>query len=41
MFPQIVEQFRTNEVQTKYNGMQEKGYPLDYLNVEYNIEEYK
>ena len=30
---------KINEVQKIYEEMQKKGYPLDYLNVEYNIEE--
>ena len=30
---------KIESVETKYSQMQEKGYPLDYLNVEYNIEE--
>ena len=30
---------KIKEVETTYAEMQKKGYPLDYLNVEYNIEE--
>lgn len=30
---------KIKEVETTYTEMQKKGYPLDYLNVEYNIEE--
>lgn len=30
---------KIKEVQETYEKMQQKGYPLDYLNVEYNIEE--
>lgn len=30
---------KLEEVQEKYKSMTEKGYPLDYLNVEYNIKE--
>ena len=30
---------KISEIQKIYNKMMEKGYPLDYLNVEYNIEE--
>ena len=30
---------KISEIQKIYNKMIEKGYPLDYLNVEYNIEE--
>ena len=30
---------KIKEVQQTYKEMEEKGYPLDYLNVEYNIEE--
>ncbi len=30
---------KIDDIKEKYNSMQEKGYPLDYLNVEYNIEE--
>lgn len=30
---------RIKEIETNYNSMTRAGYPLDYLNVEYNIEE--
>ena len=30
---------KIREVEKTYNSMAEKGYPLDYLNIEYNIEE--
>ena len=30
---------RTKEIQDLYNEMTEQGYPLEYLNIEYNIEE--
>ena len=30
---------KIKEVEETYNEMQKKGYPLDYLNIEYNIEE--
>ena len=30
---------KINEVENTYQEMQKRGYPLDYLNVEYNIEE--
>lgn len=30
---------KIDEIKTKYASMREKGYPLDYLNIEYNIKE--
>lgn len=39
LLAEIVIPKKIKEAGSIYNKMQEKGYPLDYLNVEYNIEE--